>query len=140
MTLVERIKLGEGFSGKIYLDTNGNPTGGYGHHFAVGSLLDPEVWDLIFEFDLRVAAFEYNKLPTAVRAQVNQVRQEVLLEMIFNMGLPRLLGFKKMLAAVEAGDFETAAKEMLNSLWAKQVGKRADRLAELMRTGERENK
>ncbi len=62
-------------------------------------------------------------------------RQRVLLNMVFNVGLTRLLGFKKMLAAVQTGQYERAASEMLDSLWAEQVGDRAKRLATLMMHG-----
>jgi lysozyme len=55
--------------------------------------------------------------------------------MCFNLGIARLRGFKKMLAAMQAGDVETAAKEMLDSTWAKQVGARAHRLAAQWRAG-----
>lgn len=59
-------------------------------------------------------------------------KQEVLQNMCFNMGLPRLLKFKKMIAALEKQDYKTAAEEMLNSKWATQVGQRAIRLAQIM--------
>ena len=52
-------------------------------------------------------------------------RQLVLVDMAFNLGVPRLCKFKKMWAAVEAEDFPTAAKEMLDSRWANQVKSRA---------------
>lgn len=62
-------------------------------------------------------------------------RRRVLIDMCFNLGLPRLLRFKKMLAAVVARDFNLAAEEMLSSVWAKQVGQRAQTLATMMREG-----
>ena len=62
-------------------------------------------------------------------------RQRVLLNMCFNLGSGGLLEFRKSLAAMERGDFETAAREMKASKWATQVGDRADRLAALMRSG-----
>lgn len=64
-----------------------------------------------------------------------QVRGFVLLNMAFNLGLAGLLKFKKMLAAVEAGNYPLAAAEMRNSLWAKQVKGRAVELEDQMRTG-----
>ena len=48
--------------------------------------------------------------------------------MCFNMGAPRLSGFKKFIAGVNAGDWNTAAVEMMDSRWARQVGNRAERL------------
>lgn len=62
-------------------------------------------------------------------------RQRALLNMCFNLGIRGLLGFKNTLAAIREGRFEDAARGMLKSRWAKQVGARATRLAELMRAG-----
>jgi lysozyme len=59
-----------------------------------------------------------------------------LVDMGFNLGIPRLMKFKKMWEAIERQDFEWAAAEMLNSRWAKQVGKRADNLSKTMEHGE----
>ena len=53
--------------------------------------------------------------------------------MCFNLGWPRLSGFKKMLAAIREGDYDRAADEALDSKWANQVGARADRIAALFR-------
>ena len=55
--------------------------------------------------------------------------------MCFNMGIKRLLGFKRMLGAMFIGDYRGAAKECLNSKYAKDVGKRAERIAQLIETG-----
>ena len=48
--------------------------------------------------------------------------------MCFNMGAPRLGQFKKFIAAINDGNWNTAAVEMMDSRWAKQVGVRAERL------------
>ena len=64
---------------------------------------------------------------------LDDVRQRALLNMAFNLG-PRLAGFVDFLAAVRARRWDAAAAEMINSKWAKQVGERAKRLAEMMRT------
>ena len=68
--------------------------------------------------------------------RLDAVRQLVLVDMAFNLGVPRLCKFKKMWAAVEAEDFPTAAKEMLDSRWANQVKSRATKLAHAMHHGE----
>jgi len=60
-------------------------------------------------------------------------RQNVLIDMAYNMGITGLLKFRKMLAALERGDYEAAAKEMKNSFWAEQVKDRAKTLIEMMR-------
>lgn len=66
---------------------------------------------------------------------LSPVRQRVILNMAFNLGISGLLGFKNTLLAIKQGDYERAAKGMLASKWAKQVGARANRLAQMMRNG-----
>lgn len=66
---------------------------------------------------------------------LDDVRMEVLINMTFNLGIVRLSGFKNMWAAIKENDFDRAAAEMLDSKWARQVGRRATKLAERMRTG-----
>lgn len=68
--------------------------------------------------------------------QMAEARQNVLANMCFNLGISRLLGFKNTLAYMQAGRYDAAAAGMLDSLWAKQVKGRSDRLAAMMRTGE----
>jgi lysozyme len=67
---------------------------------------------------------------------LDAVRQLVLVDMAFNMGVPRLGKFKKMWAAIHENNFEEAAKEMLDSRWANQVKSRSTKLAHAMHTGE----
>lgn len=64
---------------------------------------------------------------------LQETRRDVFVDMCFNMGLGGFRGFKKMIAAVQAGEYETAADEMLASKWAGQVGMRAFTLAAMMR-------
>lgn len=66
---------------------------------------------------------------------LEDVRQRVVLEMRFNLGLTKLLKFVKTLKLIETGDYRAAATEMLQSKWSTQVGARAVRLAEMMKTG-----
>ena len=68
-------------------------------------------------------------------AELDAVRQLVLVDMAFNMGVPRLRKFKKMWEAVHEKNFPTAAKEMLDSRWANQVKSRSVKLANMMHTG-----
>lgn len=72
----------------------------------------------------------------AVWGTLNDTRQRVLANMAFNLGFAGLMKFRNMLRALEDGDYETAAEEMLCSRWAGQVKGRAQRLAKMMRTGE----
>ncbi len=66
---------------------------------------------------------------------LDDVRQRVLLNMAFNLGINGLLGFNNTLAYVKSGDYTKAASNMLLSKWATQVKGRATRLSEMMRTG-----
>ena len=59
----------------------------------------------------------------------------VLANMAFNLGVDGLLGFRRMILAVDRGHYDQAAREMLNSKWARQVFNRAIRLAEMMAKG-----
>lgn len=67
--------------------------------------------------------------------RLNTYRQEVLLNMCFNLGISRLKTFRKALAAMEDSNWEEASKQMLDSKWAKQVGERAVRLSRIMEIG-----
>ena len=67
---------------------------------------------------------------------LDPVRQRVLLDMAFNLGIGGLLGFKMTLAAIRGKEYERAAAMMLQSRWATQVGQRAKRLSRMMFTGE----
>ena len=68
--------------------------------------------------------------------ELDSVRQLVLMDMAFNMGVPRLSKFKLMWNAVHEQNFEAASLEMMDSRWARQVGKRAKKLSDAMKTGE----
>lgn len=67
--------------------------------------------------------------------QLSDTRQQVLADMCFNLGIRRLQGFRKALEAMRAGAWYEAADQMLDSTWASQVGSRAIRLADMMRSG-----
>ena len=64
------------------------------------------------------------------------VRRKVLIDMVFNLGMAGLMGFQKMIEALNRADYERAADEMVNSRWYGQVGERGRRLERMMRTGE----
>jgi len=68
--------------------------------------------------------------------RLDSVRQLVLMDMAFNMGVPRLCKFKNMWNAIHNEDFPNAAKEMLDSRWAIQVKSRSTKLANAMHNGE----
>lgn len=66
---------------------------------------------------------------------LSPVRQRVLLNMAFNLGVTGLLGFKNTLSHIQHGRYDLATKGMLASKWSKQVGARASRLAQMMKEG-----
>jgi lysozyme len=134
----ETLKVDEGVKYEVYLDHLGLPTFGVGHlviegdeeHGAdVGTEVSEErVWEC-FERDLDVAISECHVLygEGTFDAFPEEV-QQVVVNMMFNMGRPRLSQFKKFNAALEAGDWATAAVEGRDSRWHKQVTNRAERL------------
>ncbi len=130
--LVNELIRDEGLRLKVYYDTKGIPTIGIGRNLNVG-ISKEEAYHLCqndidaVEADLNTTARWWQRL--------DEVRQRVLFNMCFNMGIARLMGFEKFLGYAFAGKYEDAAREMLDSAWAKQVGPRATRLAEMMRTG-----
>ena len=131
---IEMIKRHEGFRDEVYLDSEGIPTGGWGHAFIEGSEIPFDVSLKLFSHDFKNVLNDYKRLNLNLE---DSIREAVILDMLFNLGLPRFLGFKKMLSALRGGDYEKAAEEMLDSKWARQVKSRAKELARLMKTGER---
>ena len=127
------IRVHEGYSETVYLDTAGVPTGGYGHAFIVGSHIPVYVAAHLFWQDVKQAMDDYETLGL----ELDGVRRGVLVDMLFNLGLTKLLGFVKMLDALRAGDYTKASLEMKDSDWYGQVKSRAVKLAEMMRTGEK---
>lgn len=132
--LVVALVVDEGKRAKIYTDTVGKITGGVGRNLSDREFFDDEIM-LMLNNDIAVVEKDLDKHCPWWRF-MTEARQNVLANMCFNMGAVRLLGFKNTLALMQARDYENAAKEMLNSLWAKQVGERSQRLATLMTKGE----
>lgn len=90
--------------------------------------------ELLLDNDIARAATDLDRALPWWRG-LSEGRQRALVNMAFNLGLPRLLGFSAMLAALRAGDYARAAAEALNSRWAGQVGARAARVAAMIREG-----
>lgn len=122
----------EGKSLKLYPDSVKKLTVGVGRNIEDRGISDDEC-DLMLENDIQLAKAEAEKFQWY--DALDNVRQNVVIEMIFNLGLPRFSGFKKAIAAIEQSNYKTAAAEFLDSAWAVQVGNRALRLAEMMRSG-----
>ena len=128
----EMIQKHEGYRPYVYYDSLGFPTAGYGHAFLPRSPISHDVAIALFEDDWCRAKRDYDKL----KLDLDPVRRGVVLDMLFNLGLPRFRGFAKMITALSQDDYETASKEGLDSLWAKQIKGRANHLMKILRTGE----
>lgn len=129
--MIDRIKKHEGLRLKPYRCTAGKLTIGYGRNLEDNGITEEEAHFLLMN-DLKKSWDECCKAFSWI-SKMDKIRQGVIVELCFNMGLGRLKGFKKMLAACERGDYETASVEMLDSLWARQVGQRAKTLANIMK-------
>jgi lysozyme len=97
------------------------------------ALTDPESMTVLESDVRRVALHLEDKLPVVGR--LDAVRQRVLFHMAFNMGVEQLLTLPRFISAVQFRNWEAAAEEMLISDWAKHEQRRANVLAQLMRTG-----
>ena len=126
------VRRHEGWRNKAYQDSEGIWTIGYGRNLQE-LVITKEQGEKWLEEDLRVARLASKRFPEFTL--MNPVRQDVFIEMVFNMGPSRVAGFRNMLAAIREGDWNDAADEMLDSKWARQVGRRAVRLAQIMRDG-----
>jgi lysozyme len=132
-TLIEELRRDEGVEPFPYTDTVGKLTIGVGRNLTDRGLSDDEI-DHLLRSDIDLCIGDLNRgVPWWVT--LSPVRQRVLINMCFNLGWPRLRGFVRTLSAMRRGDFTTAAEGMRLSLWAKQVGARAERLAQMMERG-----
>ena len=124
----------EGLELKPYRCTAEKLTIGVGRNIEDRGITEDEARYLL-KNDIKIVEDELLE-KKAVVAGLDAVRQRVLVDMGFNLGIPTLLKFQNMWAAIEEEDFETAAEEAMDSRWAKQVGRRAERLCQAMATGE----
>lgn len=130
--LLASVKQHEGCPLKAYQDSEGVWTIGYGRNLQQMEITreQAEVW--LIE-DLAKAIKELDRAFPGWKAH-SETRQNVLIEMMYNMGAPRLAGFVKFWAALRDRNYKRAAHEMISSRWAKQVGQRAIALAARMET------
>ena len=131
----ELIKKHEGLRLKPYKCTAGKLSIGYGRNIEDNGISAYEA-DVLLNDDIQNCYAQCIKFP--FWNKLNEVRQAALLDMCYNLGFARLNGFKKMLKALGRLDYKTAAKEMLDSKWARDVKSRATELAELMKYGIKE--
>lgn len=138
-SLVADLKVDEGYRGCVYQDGNGYWTIGYGtlvdarvagckglpEHIAAQMLAD-KATSVIGELKSSVGCWP----------RLSHERQKVLANMGYQIGVPGLMRFQRMLAALDRGDYDAAASEMVNSLWYRQTqASRKQRLVNAMRKG-----
>ncbi len=122
----------EGYRTKIYKDSFGNITGGIGRNLSARDFFPDEI-ELMYVNDVdHFFNFLYQKFPWF--SKLNDARQCALVDMCF-MGTKTFLEFKDMIAAFEKNDFDSAAREIINSKYETEVHQRAHNLAEIIRTG-----
>ena len=136
LKLRARVKVHEGVRLQPYADTNGFLTIGYGRLLDPrrGGGIAPDEAEYMLANDLRRAERDAETLP--VYLDLSPVRQAVLIEMVFNLGLEGVKKFRRMLSALVQQDYAEAAAEMLDSRWATQVKGRAMEMALQMKTGQ----
>lgn len=136
--LMDRIKeqlvRHEGLRLKPYRCTAGKLTIGVGRNLDDCGITQSEAYVMLINDIMNCEKQLQAKIPDIYNG-LDEVRKSVLLNMCFNLGVSGLLGFKNTLEFIKAGDWERAANNMLVSRWAKQVGRRAIELSELMRKG-----
>ena len=127
-SLKEQLKRHEGFRGSPYRCPAGFLTIGYGHN--LNAVPIPEhIADMLLDTDISKARGELARVfPEAW--DLTSTRIDVLVNMIFNLGRGGFMGFTNMLHAIRHGNHDAVPGHMLDSKWAKQVGRRATELAE----------
>ena len=153
--LLEELVKHEGLRLQVYQDTLGIDTIGIGRNLKDRGIskeeldeLDIPTIDHVYEYgiteadamllaenDVQIVEEELLRAHPCVE-DLDAVRQLVLIDMAFNMGVPRLCKFKKMWNAIHENKFDVASKEMLDSRWANQVKSRSVKLANAMHNGE----
>ena len=139
--LRKQLEIDEGIVHEVYLDHLGYPTFGIGHLVTdddpeygadVGTKVDEARCIEAFEQDVQTVLSDCSKLYSDFD-ELPEEAQQIIANMMFNMGRPRLSKFKGMKRGVDARDWNAAADEMVDSAWYRQVTNRAERLVERMR-------
>ena len=136
--LLKDLERDEGLRLAAYQDGGGRWTIGYGHAEGVA---EGDIWTedqamSALHLDVAAAATQLDKALPWWRS-LDDVRQDVMAELAFNMGIGTLSTFHGTLGFIRERDFHQASVALLMSRWASQVGERATRLAAMMKTGAR---
>ena len=120
-SLRDMLKRHEGFRSRLYRDTQGHFTVGYGHNLDAG--ISQGLADLLLDEDIKTANNAVERLYPDFFT-FTSARQSALMDFVFNVGEARAKGFVVMNAAINAGDWDTAANELQDSAWYGQVPNR----------------
>ena len=131
MSLLSSVKFHEGLELKPYPDSVGVLTIGYGRNLERG--ITKEEAEFLLLNDLKISKHEAKRM--GFYEGLTDNRKDVIVEMIFNLGLTRFKNFKKTIGYINQANHSAAADEMLDSRWAKQVGQRALTLSNKFRAG-----
>lgn len=124
----------EGLRLKPYKDTVGKLTIGVGRNLDDRGISENEALFLL-ENDLYDCKIQLSKYSWYMN--LDTIRQGVLIELTFNIGISKVLSFKNMIEALKISDYVNASKELLDSLWAQQVGpNRSNNMANRLLTGQ----
>ena len=132
LSLKLRIKKNEGFSSRSYKDQLGNYTIGYGHLIRKKEIIlfkkkiKVSFFQNLFENDFKTALDDYNK--HFRKYSFSQNIKELIVEMIFQIGIQNVLSFKKTLRHIKKNNKFLAALEMMDSIWYKQTPLRVENL------------
>ena len=129
---VEQIRPDEALRLHPYKDQLGNLTIGWGRNLTANGIRESEA-QLMLQNDAQAVVEDLEKIEAY--QGLHDIRKAVLINMAFNMGFHDLMNFHLTWAAIRDGDYREAARQMLDSRWARQVGRRARDLAKQMETG-----
>ena len=132
--LIETLRRHEGVKNTLYKCTSDKWTIGVGRNLEDVGLSEEEIDMLLLNDIKRTKELMNDYIPWY--NDLDEVRQEALINFVFNVGIGTAMKFKKAMAALEAHDYDTAAIEMMDSNWAKQVGSRAEEVTQMIKTGE----
>ena len=140
-SLKNRVRIHEGVRTSMYLDSLGKATIGIGHlikphereRYAEGVEISMDEVEELFEMDLnRAAAGAESLIEECIGHDLPSHIEEVILEMVYQLGTQGVRNFSKMWKAMRVKDWKTAASEMKDSRWHKQTTKRCESLAEIV--------
>lgn len=123
----------EGLVLKSYLDSKGKLTLGVGRNIEDIGISEEEALFMLESDIVRCSGLAFKSFPWFIL--LDEVRQIVIVSMIFNLGFSKFLEFKNFIKFMADRNYGKAANEMMSSLWASQVGKRAVELSAIMKTG-----